>query len=136
MALQWNQGLAVGNKEIDGQHMELFDRVNKFLDAMNQRKGREEVGEVIKFLEKYVVEHFGMEEKYMARYDYPGLLTHKNEHKQFIDAFNDIKAKFYEKGAGLDVVIQTQSKLGDWLRNHIPTVDKKLAVFLSARKAA
>ncbi|MBI5644146.1 MAG: hemerythrin family protein [Deltaproteobacteria bacterium] len=133
MAIQWTEDLSVGNTEIDNQHKELFARVNQFLDAMNQRRGKEEVGNVLKFLESYVVEHFGMEERYMIRLNYPEVSSHKEQHKIFMDTFREIIKKYNEKGATVDVVIFTQSRLGEWLRGHIPVIDKKLASFLKAK---
>lgn len=130
MALEWSQSLSVGNNEIDTQHIELFKIVNDFISAMRQQKGKEEIGRVIKFLEAYVTKHFSMEENYMAQVKYPGILSHKKEHALFIVAFSEIKKKYTERGAGLDVIIQANSKLGDWLRRHIPVTDKAMAEFL------
>lgn len=136
MALEWTQNLAVGVAEIDNQHKELFRRVNQYLDAMMAQKGREEIGKVIKFLENYVVTHFGMEERYMTRYSYPDQRLHKEQHDAFIKTFNDIRASYNEHGARADNVIKAQQRLGEWLRTHIPHTDKNFADFLKAKKAA
>lgn len=136
MALEWNERLSVGVREIDDQHKELFNRVNLLLEAMMKRQGKEEVGKTIKFLESYVVSHFGTEERYMVKHSYPEYIKHKGEHGAFIATFNEIKKRYSEVGASPDIVISTQHKLGDWLKNHIPFTDKSFANFLKTRQAA
>lgn len=136
MALEWTQNLAVGVTEIDNQHKELFRRVNLYLDAMTERKGKEEIGAVIKFLENYVVTHFGTEERYMTLYNYPDQRLHREQHAAFIKTFNEIRANYNEHGASVDTIIKAQKRLGEWLRTHIPHTDKNFADFLKAKKAA
>ncbi|MHB9035807.1 MAG: hemerythrin domain-containing protein, partial [Armatimonadota bacterium] len=58
MAVQWTPDLAVGVREIDDQHRELFKRVNDLLEAMSKGKGRDEIAKVVAFLGNYVVTHF------------------------------------------------------------------------------
>lgn len=78
MAILWTPDLATKVDEIDSQHRELFKRINDLLDACNQGRGKEEVQKVIRFLEEYVATHFGEEEKYMEKYNYPGTETIKH----------------------------------------------------------
>lgn len=130
MTLQWTQSLATGNAEIDSQHKELFEKVNAFLEAMQQQKGREEIGNVLKFLEDYVIMHFGTEERYMEKIKFKKVADHKAQHAEFIKAFIDIKKKYDLKGPTVDVIVVTQSRLGEWLRSHIPVMDKELAMHI------
>lgn len=136
MALEWSQSLSVGNGEIDCQHKELFVRVNKLIEAMEQKKGKEEIGKVISFLENYVIEHFGLEEKYMSAINYPKLTYHRLQHADFKSKFNMIKKKYEENGPGLETVVHIHNYLGKWLMEHIPTVDKELAESLHLKKTA
>ncbi|MBI5562234.1 MAG: hemerythrin family protein [Deltaproteobacteria bacterium] len=136
MLLQWTEDLSIGNKVIDGQHKELYDRVNAFIEAMQQKKGREEMGGVLDFLEGYIVEHFGTEEHLMKGMAYSGYAAHKAQHEAFKNTFREIIAKYNEKGPTLDIIIMTNAKLGQWLRNHIPVADKELAAFATSRGVA
>ncbi|MHB8171886.1 MAG: bacteriohemerythrin [Thermincolia bacterium] len=130
MAIQWTQDLAVGVNEIDNQHKELFAKVNKLIEAMHQGKGKEEIGEVVSFLEKYVIEHFGTEEKLMTKHNYPNFTAHKGHHNEFIKDFNALKKEFEFKAANTFLVIQIQRRVVDWLIDHIGKVDKELGKFL------
>lgn len=58
MNIEWNDKLAIGNSEIDGQHKELFTKFNVLLEACKQGKGKEEVNTLLSFLGEYVVSLF------------------------------------------------------------------------------
>ena len=134
MAILWTEDLSVGVKEIDNQHIELFKRVSNLLEACNQGKGKENVREVIAFLEKYVISHFGTEERYMKNYQYPDYISHKKQHDVFVNSFADLKNQFEKEGAGLHIVILTNRLVVDWLTDHIKKVDKLLGAFLKSQK--
>lgn len=133
MAIQWDQSLSVGIDEIDNQHKELFNRVNALLDACNQGKGKQVVGEIIDFLGDYVVTHFGAEERYMQQYNYPDYDAHKAMHDSFIDSFGQLKKKFESEGPGIQLVLQTNRTVVDWLIKHIGNTDKALGAFLKTK---
>lgn len=132
MAVQWNQNLATGIDWQDKEHMELFNRINKLIDSMAQGKGKEEIKSTADFLDSYVAKHFGKEEQVMARGQYPEASSHKNQHDLFASDIQKLK-KELEKGATLNLVVQTQVRLGDWLKNHIGSVDQRLASFLKTK---
>lgn len=130
MPLEWSEDLSVGVKEIDNQHKELFNRINDLHAAMNQGRGREVITELIKFLEEYVVIHFGTEEKYMTRYAYPEYPSHKKQHEWFTKELSDTKNKLKEKGPAVHIVVHSNYLLYDWWVNHIKKIDKALGIFL------
>ena len=133
MPLQWNESLATNVVEIDNQHRELITSINNLLQAMQQRKGNEEIEAVLRFLDEYVKMHFGMEEEYMQKHTYPGYNSHKEEHDQFIKSFLDLKQEFGVVGPEPVMVIKTQRWLTDWWTSHIGKVDKELGAFLQSK---
>ena len=130
MAIQWTNDLAVGVIEIDNQHQELFKQINQLLEACHQGKAKESVQEIIKFLEDYVVTHFGTEENFMLQYNYPRFSSHKSQHQQFIMSFAELKNQLETKGPGPHLVILTNRVVVEWLNTHIRNVDKELGAFL------
>ncbi|MFZ5627087.1 MAG: bacteriohemerythrin, partial [Bacillota bacterium] len=98
MAVNWTPALAVGVAEIDRQHQELFRRIDNLLTAMSQGKGKEEVGNILKFLEDYVVVHFAAEEKLMQSHNYPAFNEHLAQHQAFIQDFAKLKEQFNREG--------------------------------------
>lgn len=134
MPLQWTEDLSVYIEEIDSQHKELFDRISKLHDTMRQGKGKEEIGKVFKFLEDYIIVHFGTEERYMIQYKYLDVEFHNAQHRRFSEDFTLLK-KGFEKAAA-DIIITlygASSLLGAWWTDHISKVDKALGAFLKAK---
>jgi hemerythrin len=135
MAIIWTEDLSTGVGGIDTQHKELFVRINNLLDACDQRKGKEEVGRFIRFLEEYVILHFAEEEKHMAAHGYQGLAAHKQEHAQFTEKLSALKQEFNESGAGIHVVLMAIRTSCDWLTSHIRRTDKAMGAFLKKKTA-
>jgi hemerythrin len=77
MQLFWTGDLSVGVREIDSQHRELFRMINGLDAAIKQGKAKKEIMGLVRFLDDYIVDHFGTEEKYMTAYDYPDYQLHK-----------------------------------------------------------
>jgi hemerythrin len=134
LRIEWNQSLSVGFQEIDDQHKELFSRVNKLLDAMSRGKGKDETARLIQFLGDYVVSHFGLEEKYMARYSYPAAATHQLQHSNFLKDFTGLKEKFEKDASHLDAELQIQRRVCDWVVDHVGKSDKLLGPYLASRR--
>jgi hemerythrin len=135
MAIVWTHDLATQVEEIDNQHRELFRRINALLDGCKEGRGKEEVRNVIGFLEEYVVAHFGEEERYMEKYHYPERRDHKAQHREFMENFAALKKQFDAEGPGVHIVISTNQIVVDWLQTHIRRRDKALGMFLQARLA-
>jgi hemerythrin len=126
MTMHWTPALAVGHETIDGQHRELFRRLDTLLEAM--RLGdRTEIGRLFEFLGAYVVEHFGAEERYMRETGYPGLNVHKAAHDRFVREYGDLRRLYDASGASGAVAIKTEAWIVDWLSTHIGRTDVALA---------
>ncbi len=135
MFFNWTEDLKTSVSEIDSQHRELFGRVNGLLAACKLKKGKEEIGWFIRFLEEYVSHHFAGEEQKMAELGYPGLSDHRSEHREFARKLLEIKQQFLEHGAGVNVVLMTARTSGDWLVDHIRKTDKAMAMYLRSNGA-
>ena len=136
--MEWTEDLSVGVQTIDNQHKELFARINDLVAAVKQHTCKYKIGDVIKFLEEYIVFHFGEEEKYMREHDYPGYLQHKAQHEIFIKNFEELKKELpkLEGGAkpgSYDLSVETNQVVVDWILDHIAKIDKKLGEFLKDR---
>lgn len=133
MLVQWQPSLELGVPQVDQQHKEIFNRVNAMLTAMQQGKGKQEVGQLIDFLGTYVVTHFTDEERVMSTKGYPHLAAHRELHAAFLADFKELKRELETKGSSTLLVIQVQRRVVSWLIQHIGTEDKKIADFLKAQ---
>jgi hemerythrin len=134
MTIVWDSSYAVGYRQIDLQHQELFDRFNALNEACRQRQGREELIRFYKFLDIYVEEHFNAELSLMESCNYPETTMHVNQHRDFIEKLNSWHHKLQQDGATLDLLVETNEALLHWLIRHIRTVDVDLGTFLNRRK--
>jgi hemerythrin len=132
--LVWSQNLSTGNDQIDDQHKELFDRINKLIEAMKAGKGRDVIEETFKFVNQYLVVHFGTEERLMTAHKYPEYDSHKKQHESFTNQFKDLKTRLDKEGVTSTIVVETQPLLVDWWYNHVNKVDKLLGAFLKDKK--
>jgi hemerythrin len=131
MAIEWSNNLATGVAEIDDQHKELFSRFNNLLTACNKGKGKEEVLNLLLFLDEYIKSHFAAEERLQLQHNYPGYGSHKAQHTKFIKDVELLERQFRDEGASVPLVIQTNQSLVAWLVQHISKVDMEFAGFLN-----
>ena len=133
-----DQDYTIGIEEIDRQHTELLERMELLRDYMRRGQGRGVIMDTLRFLESYAAEHFATEVKYMQRYHYPELLSHKAEHEVFVKDLAAIKEKFTAAHSQGDVtpfmIIEVVRKLNDWFTDHILTVDRKMGAFLAEKR--
>jgi len=130
MPILWTPKLAVGVPQIDEEHQELFDRVNRLLDAMARAKAREELAPLIGFLEDYVTVHFGGEQRLMQLHRYPAAAEHLSQHAFFVSEFKALAAELQKSGPTALLGIKLNKLLCDWLRDHVGSTDKRFGEFL------
>lgn len=133
MAMIWTDSLATGSPEIDKQHRELIERINRLLEAMKTGKSKDELKPTLDFLGQYVVSHFATEEKRMRETAYPERREHEKLHQDFVAEYRKLAARLQSEGATASLAIEVQQKVCDWLLRHIGQVDRKLGAHLRAQ---
>lgn len=128
--ITWDPNLETGDPEIDGQHRELFFRIDKLLAASRERRSREEVAQTLTFLGDYVVQHFGAEERMMVEAGYPELEAHRAEHARFVQEFGILYNEFKSEGPTTLFIIRVGNRVTGWLREHIYRTDRQLVEYL------
>jgi hemerythrin len=128
--MEWTQTLSVGVEEIDNQHKELIDRVNKFYAAMKTIEKKDEILKIIQFLEDYVIIHFRDEEALQVKYNFPSYIEHRKIHNAFIADIKRIKKDIEDNGITAATGLVIGSTLSNWLINHISKMDKALGEYI------
>ncbi len=126
--ISWDNSLATDIPNIDQQHKQLVELINKVGNAMKSSQGNEILLEVLTELITYTKNHFKYEEQYMASIKYPKL----SEHKQVHEMVTGQVAELYEKikqGKYVSTV-QVSNLLKEWISNHILKVDMHYAKYL------
>ena len=130
MFLVWTDDVMVGVDILDIQHKKLFETLNTLVNAIEVHSGQKEVERVIGFLDNYVVEHFGTEEKMMKEVSCPRMDEHIEQHKVFIDSLDEVKGYYTSEGTTEDLSLMLRNNLCHWLVSHIMMVDKEMGLFL------
>lgn len=133
MKMEWESKYEVHVDKIDSQHKELFKMVNRLIEAAESGGGREEIVNLLKFLETYVIEHFSLEEEFMKRYEYPGYERHKGQHNAFIANFLSLKKCYDSWGISKPFMDLVEKWVFNWLKDHILTVDKEFTTFIRSK---
>jgi len=120
---EWDSRLETGIGVIDGQHRELFKRIDMLELAIYQGKSRDELIKMIDFLDYYVAEHFDLEEKVMKKNKYRDLPKHKLEHQDFRIMYKNLKSEFMTKGTDSYLAIDVDKKIRKWWEHHVMTID-------------
>lgn len=128
--MKWDPGFSVQVQEFDGHHQQLFKMVNDLNDAMQARKGKEVLGQVLLGLAAYTDQHFAAEEAAMKRTRFPEYLAHTQEHRQLTAKVLQFMHE-YESGNVL-ISIDLLMFLREWLEQHILLTDRRYAAHLHA----
>lgn len=128
--IAWRETYNIGVDEVDHQHQELVVKLNEFLDACIQQKGREQIIETLSFLKEYTVEHFRSEEEIMKKHNFPEYLEHKKEHDDFVATVIELEQNIINQGATILSTLKLNRTLTDWLLTHISKSDMKIGQYL------
>ena len=116
---------------MDWQHEDLIKEFHRLSDACEQGSCAIEIMKISRTLERYVKEHFGQEEAYMQKYNFPDFKKHQREHLTFRQKFKEFQDTGLkgEKEAGDELLWM----IINWIMKHIMNTDKILAKFLAKK---
>lgn len=132
--IEWNSNLLTGIELIDTQHQELFNRINRLVDAIDQGQEQKEVLDTIQFLESYILTHFQDEQELMKREEYPQFTAHRDAHDEYIRIVKNIREEYKSHGITLNLAFKIQSRIIDWLIQHVTTVDVSLSQWIQSKQ--
>lgn len=124
--MDWKAEYSVGIPEIDEQHKQLFDCIDRLESARDDRERELAVYYVMDELKDYARVHFSVEEIIMRLFDYPGLEAHAAEHRAFAERLEKLEQNELDKEAHAEA----GKFLRQWLVNHIMITDKRYAEFV------
>ncbi|MDR1481429.1 MAG: hemerythrin family protein [Synergistaceae bacterium] len=128
----WTKNLETGIPTIDDQHKELFRQIDALLAVSGSDKERQ-VAEALEFLDKYIVRHFGDEQKMHTQSRYPKAAEHKGYHDNYVVTFRQLKEKYNREGPTVGNNMAVNKSVVSWLKEHILVHDKDFADFYRKR---
>jgi len=131
-AAGWSPALSVGVEEIDRQHQELFAVFGALVEGMNAGREPGSLARLIDFLGRYVVEHFGAEERWMRSCAYPEYEAHKTEHDAFVADLRLMRERLRQEGPSQTLAVSLSGRIRSWLSFHIGGADRVMGAYLQA----
>ncbi|MDW7645240.1 MAG: bacteriohemerythrin [Desulfuromonadales bacterium] len=130
--MEWNDKISVGIEEIDEQHKQLLDLINRLYSAMVSGEQKLQVAkDVLNELMQYTIVHFAVEESLFRIFNYPDYEEHCAHHYKLREQVIDINRKV-QSGEKM-VTPELLVFLRKWLTNHIMVEDKAYAPVLLER---
>lgn len=129
--IAWEGRFSVGVEEIDRQHKQLVEMLNRLIDLDGITVASEKISDTLTRMTEYADYHFTSEEKFMLAGGYPGYETHRLEHVAFMRKTAELAlgTMAYQKAIPHELV----TFLKDWLVNHILESDMQYKSFLEAK---
>jgi hemerythrin len=117
MALEWREGLSVGNDLIDADHKYLIEIINLAEHAL-QVKNQVELTGALENLSRYSKVHFAREEMFAQAVAYPQAPQLYASHKELVNALDRVRQEIGEEwdAASLE---HFAVFLRGWLINHV-----------------
>jgi len=125
--LSWQERYCVGNTELDSQHKNLFELVNRFDDLIQAGK-TSELGQILDDTISCSVAHFLSEEALIQKMGFPGVSDHKKVHDDLIEQIQAMRTRMKAGGSVSQKAIVRF--LADWLTNHILREDMEYKPYL------
>lgn len=126
----WSSRFETGIEVIDAQHMGLFSAINDLADAFRAGSSQVQARKSLAFLDRYTVEHFRDEERFMREAKYPALAAHCADHANLATRLRDFQDK---EAGGRAVTMDVAIFLLEWLKQHICDADMRFVAFLKDR---
>jgi len=127
---EWGDKYLIGIEQLDEHHKHLYDLLRESYDLLvlkNNNDGR--IGKVLDSMSDYATYHISTEEDWMHDLKYPKQTEHTQEHLEFVHRVSEFSNNF--KNGTEHLTLEIVTFLREWLVNHIMTLDKEFAAFIS-----
>jgi hemerythrin-like metal-binding protein len=125
--IEWSESLCLGLGEVDAQHREMAELLNRLQGAASGSDPGPALG-ILDELYLHTRDHFGFEERLMAENAYPGAVEHRREHLMLMAELKSFIAGVRRGGEQLDAA--ALAGLKKWLVGHIIANDRALVEYL------
>jgi hemerythrin len=119
----WSKELELGVGTVDGEHQLQARLVAVLREAVNARRDRAVIGEILRRVEDTSNVHFGSEELLMRLHAYDHYGLHVEEHRKLLEQLAELRAQFdADPSADLGPAV---GAVEEWLRAHIQGMDRR-----------
>lgn len=119
--VEWKDSYSVGAADLDRQHQQLIDIINRLHDCMRTGAAHALIVRIVDDLVSYTQQHFAYEERMLASAGYSGVAEHARKHRAMIAQVEVFRDRV--KLAKASLPLQLMDFLKSWLTQHILSTD-------------
>ncbi|MCL4764920.1 MAG: bacteriohemerythrin [Hyphomicrobiaceae bacterium] len=123
--IEWRPEFETGVAEVDHEHRELVDLINKLHAYLGANAAKEVVSGFLGEVFAKISAHFALEETVMRKHRYDEYAAHKSDHEKLLDDIRDIMDA-HESGVFVDYEVALGRAVRDWFVDHFKTKDARL----------
>ena len=131
---QWDPKYALGIPTIDAQHKDLFELIDRLIEANHNWTSKDIIESILTDLMRYTSQHFSEEEALLADIHSPLLKEQQTQHAIFINRLDQL-FKHLESGKKLLATMEATAFLKEWLLKHVLLIDSKYAKELQVHQS-
>ena len=130
--IEWSDIMNTGNVEVDQQHKQLLDIINKIQESIHNETQIYEIEPIVLILIEHMQFHFNTEEEIIKSLDIDEQIKelHYKEHREFEKHLNilkhDIENKEYRKVYAVERFTELFKYLIEWFVEHDLKSDKPM----------
>ena len=121
--LAWNPDFETGHPDIDREHREICESLNKIERALLAGAGREQIAEMVAVLQRYTLIHFRHEESVMACADCPLHRDNCAAHTVFAARFERWLEVLTIPSMPLTLLQDVHAESCRWIQQHLTHID-------------
>lgn len=122
--IKWKEEFCVGVAEVDYEHQELIEQINKLYRSFEQGITRVQTVAALGDIYAQIAAHFALEEKVMSKMRYRAYAEHKTDHEALLDDLRDIMDEVEDDGEFDERRLSVD--LDRWFSEHFRVHDAKL----------
>mgnify|MGYP001547896354 CR=1 len=116
--IKWSREFSVQDGFLDDQHKQIYELINQLHTALKNREADHQLTQsIMKQLTEYTLKHFSAEERLMAKYQYPNLNKHKEQHQMMARRTRELSRQVMNTNS--DDTHEILLFLRDWWQQHI-----------------
>ena len=122
--IEWKDEFSIDGADVDKEHRELIDLINRLHQSLGSDAGLEEAMEFFGEIHASISAHFALEESRMREFNYDQYAEHKADHEKLLDEIRDLMDE-YEDNPDFER-IELSRRLADWFSGHFKNMDARL----------
>jgi len=128
---EWSTDYAVGIRQVDEEHQQLFVLAERLHRAMLEGNGKAILVNFLARLVDYTCYHFAHEEQLMERIEYPGYGQHQQEHRELRSRAREMQDR--AASGEVTMTIDVAQFLMEWVKHHIIASDRRIDNYMTTR---